>query len=214
MAPLAALTELHTLELSNNRLQAVACASLVSLEELWLNDNPIEEETHLADLAALPRLQTLYLASSTPPPHPTPPHPTHLNTKEGSPITPVHPLRPLTPPYTLLLHPITPPHAPSRPLPPLQAGSPISKLPDYVHLVLGLAPSSLNQLDADLVLVHRQRAQRAEPPAGPPAALLVEQPLAETRVEAPAEPPVGQQAEPQGEGAGASETGRASNAPV
>ena len=73
MAPLAALTELHTLELSNNRLQAVACASLVSLEELWLNDNPIEAETHLADLAALPRLQTLYLASSTPPTPPSPP---------------------------------------------------------------------------------------------------------------------------------------------
>ena len=81
-----------------------------------------------------------------------------------------------------------------------------SKLPDYVRLVLGLAPSSLNQLDADLVSVHRQRAQRAEPPAGPPVALLVEQPLAETPVEAPAEPPVGQRAEPQGEGAGASET--------
>ena len=91
MAPLAALTGLHTLELSNNRLQAVACASLVSLEELWLNDNPIEEEAHLADLALLPRLQTLYLASSTPP--------THLTTKQGSPITSVHPL---TPPYISL----------------------------------------------------------------------------------------------------------------
>ena len=78
-----------------------------------------------------------------------------------------------------------------------------------MRLVLGLAPSSLNQLDADLVSVHRQREQRAEPPAGPPAALL-----AETPVEAPAEPSVEQRAETQGEGAGASETGRASNTPV
>ena len=76
-----------------------------------------------------------------------------------------------------------------------------------------MAPSSLTQLDADLVSVHRQREQRAEPRAGPPpTALLAEQPLAETPVEAPAEPSVGQRAEPHGEGTGASETG--SNTPV
>ena len=85
-------------------------------------------------------------------------------------------------------------------------------MPGYVRLVLALAPSSLIQLDADLVSVHRQREQRAEPRAGPPTALLAEQPLAETPVEAPAEPSVGQRAEPHGEGAGASETG--SNTPV
>ena len=113
MAPLAALTELHTLELSNNRLQAVACASLVSLEELWLNDNPIEAETHLADLAALPRLQTLYLASLIPPPHPTPPtlrpHPPY---HEGG-LT-HYPRTSLTPPYLSLhsrIHLLTLPYA-------------------------------------------------------------------------------------------------------
>lgn len=72
-------------------------------------------------------------------------------------------------------------------------------MPGYVRLVLALAPSSLIQLDADLVSVHRQREQRAEPPAEPPAALLVEQSLVETPVEAPAEPPAGQRAEPQGD---------------
>jgi serine/threonine protein kinase len=98
MAPLAALTQLHTLELSNNRLQAVVCGSLVSLEELWLNDNLVEEEAHLADLALLPRLQTLYLASSIPPPHPPHPHPPYREAGLA------HYLRaPLTPPYISLL---------------------------------------------------------------------------------------------------------------
>ena len=115
MAPLAALTELHTLELSNNRLQAVACASLVSLEELWLNDNPIEAETHLADLAALPRLQTLYLASSTRPPRPTPPHPTHPATKEGSPIPHTPPYAPLHPLALYNTSPCAPPCSPLTP---------------------------------------------------------------------------------------------------
>ena len=188
-----------------NPNQAVACASLVSLEELWLNDNPVAEEAHLADLALLPRLQTLYLASSISPPHTR------------------HPSLP---------HPPRPPHPP-------QAGSPISKLPDYVRVVLGLAPTSLAQLDADLVSVHRQREQRAQPrpapPAAPPAAPQAETPLTETplaetplsetpRVEAAAVPSVGQRegdtsaGEPQGEatreGTGASESGRAGLTPL
>jgi hypothetical protein len=106
-------------------------------------------------------------------------------------------------------------------------------LPDYVRVVLGLAPTSLAQLDADLVSVHRQREQRAQPrpapQAAPPAAPQAETPLSETpRVEAAAVPSVGQRegdtsaGEPQGEatregtkeGTGASESGRAGLTPL
>ena len=104
-----------------------------------------------------------------------------------------------------------------------------------MRVVLGLAPTSLAQLDADLVSVHRQREQRAQQarPA-PPAAPLAETPLTETpltetpltetpRVEAAAVPSVGQRerdtsaGEPQGEGTregtGANESGRAGLTP-
>jgi Leucine-rich repeat (LRR) protein len=103
MAPLSPLAALHTLELSNNQLQAVACARLGALEELWLNNNAIAAPEQLAELASLPRLQTLYLA-----------------------------------------------------------GSPISQLPDYARTVLGLAPQTLRQLDADAVSVHRQRQEQGQ----------------------------------------------------
>ena len=119
MAPLAALTQLHTLELSNNRLQAVVCGSLVSLEELWLNDNLVEEEAHLADLALLPRLQTLYLASSIPPPHPPHPHPPYREAGLAhylrAPLTP--PSSPCSPLY-ISTHTLTPSSSLTPPVPP------------------------------------------------------------------------------------------------
>ena len=102
-----------------------------------------------------------------------------------------------------------------------------------MRVVLGLAPTSLAQLDADLVSVHRQREQRAQPRPAPPAAPQAETPLAETplsetpRVGAAAVPSVGQRegdtsaGEPQGEatmeGTGASElseSGRAGLTPL
>lgn len=61
MSEIAPLTALHTLELSANKLHAVECASLVSLEELWLNSNPIADASGVAQLAHLPKLKTVYL---------------------------------------------------------------------------------------------------------------------------------------------------------
>ena len=43
---------------------ALGSGALPGLQELWLNDNAIANAQQLADLAALPRLQTLYLAGS------------------------------------------------------------------------------------------------------------------------------------------------------
>ena len=84
-----------------------------------------------------------------------------------------------------------------------------------MRIVLGLAPSSLGQLDADLVSVHRQREQRAEPRAELPAEQRTGPPLAEPSAEVlTGQPRAEQQTELRGEGTGASETGAASNAPV
>lgn len=64
MGALSGLSRLHTLDLSCNRLAAVECATLTALEELWLNENPIESAADLADLARLTGLRTIYLAGS------------------------------------------------------------------------------------------------------------------------------------------------------
>ena len=61
-APLLGLSQLHTVELSANRLRAVRVAPLALLEELWLSENPIADVGALADVAALPRLKTIYLS--------------------------------------------------------------------------------------------------------------------------------------------------------
>jgi len=61
MAELASLSELHTLELSANRLRVVDCAGFSSLEELWLNANPIQDVDAIGELVALKKLKTLYL---------------------------------------------------------------------------------------------------------------------------------------------------------
>jgi hypothetical protein len=93
-----------TLSLAATRMQAVACASLASLEELWLNDNPVAEEAHLADLALLPRLQTLYLASSIPPPTTRTPPPTPARPTPTPPHPPLTPPAPLGPPAGGIAH--------------------------------------------------------------------------------------------------------------
>eukprot|EP00965_Chrysotila_dentata_P225256 6194648-Pleurochrysis_carterae.AAC.7 len=103
MDELIELSSLHTLELSSNRLKAVACASLGALEELWLNDNPIADVSAVAQVGRLTRLKTLYLA-----------------------------------------------------------GCPLSKLGTYRADVLGVAPDSLAQLDADMLPLPQERLQTAD----------------------------------------------------
>lgn len=54
---------LQTLDISNNRIQSIgAVAQCGSLVELWMNDNRLDDWTHVEEiLGALPHLETVYL---------------------------------------------------------------------------------------------------------------------------------------------------------